>query len=66
MAELLSAALNFTLGFSAVLVAFDVLLTGRGLGHTKGDQRQETGGRHNKTEKHPVLATLAQLRRFRA
>jgi len=53
------AALGFAVGFGAVLVAVQMFLTGRGLGHANGEQRHEAGGRNNKTGKHAGLATVA-------
>jgi hypothetical protein len=54
-----SAGLNFAVGFGAVLVAVQMFLAGRGLGHANGEQRHKAGGGDNKTGKHAGLATVA-------
>lgn len=57
--RILPRALNFALGFGAVLVAVDMALTGRCLGHANSDQRHEAGSRYNKTEDHAEETTLS-------
>jgi hypothetical protein len=56
---LLSTALNFAVGFGAVLVAAQMFLASRDRSHANGEQRYKAGGRHNKTGKHAALATEA-------
>jgi hypothetical protein len=53
-----SAALNFAVGFGAVLVAVQMFLAGRGLGHANGEQSHKADSRHNKAGKHAAQATM--------
>ncbi|MEI6110911.1 MAG: hypothetical protein WCP63_04450 [Cyanobium sp. ELA712] len=53
-----STALSFAVGFGAVLVAIQMFLAGRGLGHANGKQRHKADGRHNKASKHATQATM--------
>ena len=56
--RILPKALNFALGFGAVLVPVDVALTGRCLDRANSDQRHKTGSRYNKTQDHDEGGTL--------
>jgi hypothetical protein len=53
-----SAALNFAVGFGAVLVAVQMFLAGRGLGHANGEKSHKADSRHNKAGKHAAQATM--------
>jgi hypothetical protein len=53
-----STALYFAVGFRAVLVAVQMFLAGRGLGHANGEQRHKADGRHKKASKHDAQAEM--------
>jgi hypothetical protein len=53
-----STVLSFAVGFGAVLVAVQMFLAGRGLGHANGEQCHKADGRHNKASEHAAQATM--------